>query len=218
VNRHDGGATLLKYPDRIQSIVAAVRAAVPAHIPVSAKLRLGWENRDDIDRNAEAAAAGGASWLTIHGRTRMDGYKPPAYWEPIGRVRRALSIPVVANGDLWNLDAVKACRDVTGCDHFMLGRSALADPTLPARARAWLYGEQAAPTPDVTDPLRWSVYFAGLHAASPLAERDEGRAMVRRSKQWLQMARLHTPIPWFEEVKRAERWVDFTDALARVAH
>lgn len=217
VNRHDGGATLLKYPDRLRAIVRAVREAVPRQIPVSAKLRLGWENRDDVDRNALAAAEGGASWITIHGRTRMDGYKPPAHWEPIGRVRRALSIPVVANGDLWSLDALKTCRDVTGCDHFMLGRSALADPTLPARARAWLLGETSGTEPDWADPMRWSRYFSGLREASPLAEKDDGRALVRRSKQWLQMARMHRPIPWFEDVKRAERWEDFSRALESVS-
>ena len=108
VNRHDGGATLLKYPKRLREIVAAIRDAVPAEIPVSAKLRLGWDSIDAIDENAEMAAEGGANWITIHGRTRVAGYAPPAYWEPIGRVRKRLNIPVVANGDIWTIEVVSA--------------------------------------------------------------------------------------------------------------
>src|SRR5262245_13312329 len=74
VNRHDGGAALLKHPKRIRDIVAAVRAALPARVPVSAKLRLGWDRLDPIFENAQMAAVGGAAWLTIHGRTRAAGY------------------------------------------------------------------------------------------------------------------------------------------------
>jgi tRNA-dihydrouridine synthase C len=132
VNRHDGGASLLKYPDRIQAIVRGVRSAVPAEFPVSAKLRLGWESMDDILVNAEAAARGGASWITIHARTRMQGYTPPAHWKYIGQVNRELQlgIPIVANGEIWTLKDFLQCQDETGSEHFMLGRGALADPAL----------------------------------------------------------------------------------------
>ena len=131
VNRHDGGATLLKFPCRIRDIVEAVRRAVPPELAVSAKFRLGWDTVDPIHENAERAAEGGASWLTIHGRTRAQGYAPPAYWEPIGEVKRRMAIPVVANGDIWSREDFLRCRDITGAEHFMIGRGALADPTLP---------------------------------------------------------------------------------------
>src|SRR6185436_17754692 len=130
VNRHDGGATLLKHPHRIREIVRAVREALPAHVPVSAKMRLGWDSIEPIRENAAMAAEGGASWITIHGRTRVAGYAPPIFWEPIGRIRESLGIPVVANGDTWTLDDFRRCRDATGCIHFMLGRGALANPDL----------------------------------------------------------------------------------------
>jgi tRNA-dihydrouridine synthase C len=130
VNSHDGGATLLKYPPRVREIVAAVRAAVPREVPVSAKMRLGWDTIDAIDENAQMAAEGGASWLTIHGRTRFAGYAPPIHWGPIGRIRERLGIPVVANGDIWTLEDFRRCRAATGCRHFMLGRGALANPLL----------------------------------------------------------------------------------------
>ena len=70
VNQHDGGAMLLQHPERLQNIVATVRAAVPAHIPVSAKLRLGWDDMRAMHVNAERAAAGGARCITIHARTK----------------------------------------------------------------------------------------------------------------------------------------------------
>ena len=76
------------------------------------------------------AAEGGADWLTIHARTRTQGYKPPVYWKPIGIVRERLGLPVVANGDIWTLADFRQCREETGCRHFMLGRSALANPLL----------------------------------------------------------------------------------------
>src|SRR4051794_29311651 len=138
VNRHDGGATLLKHPARLRDIVAQVRAAVPRHLPVSAKLRLGWDCITSIDQNSQMAAEGGAAWITIHGRTRVAGYAPPVFWAPIGRVRERLGIPVVANGDIWTIADFRRCREESGCRHFMLGRGALADPLLPARVAAEL--------------------------------------------------------------------------------
>src|SRR5579884_1862682 len=83
VNRHDGGASLLRDPCRLRAVVRAVRDAVPAWVPVSAKLRLGWDDPEDVHANAERAVEGGASWLTIHGRTKAQGYRPPASWGPI---------------------------------------------------------------------------------------------------------------------------------------
>src|SRR5205085_9731020 len=104
--------------------------AVPADLPVSAKLRLGWDNIHAIHVNAERAAEGGADWITIHARTKSQGYRPPAYWKPLGEVRARLRIPVVANGEIWTIDDLRRCRDETGCQHFMLGRGALVDPNL----------------------------------------------------------------------------------------
>ena len=103
VNRHDGGATLLKTPERVRAVVRAVREAIPAHLPVSAKLRLGWDSAEPLARNAAMAAEGGASWITVHARTRVAGYAPPVDWAALGRVRRQLDIPLVANGDIWTL-------------------------------------------------------------------------------------------------------------------
>ena len=130
VNRHDGGATLLKDPPRVRAVVRAVRDAVPTDIPVSAKMRLGWDRTDTIFETSAMAAEGGASWITIHARTRTQGYAPPVNWELIGKVRERLRVPVVANGDMHSLADFRRCREITGCVHFMLGRGAVADPGL----------------------------------------------------------------------------------------
>lgn len=133
VNRHDGGASLLRSPDRIQKIVEAVRKAVPAEIPVTAKIRLGYDNPHACLENSAAAAAGGAQRLTVHCRTKTDFYKPPAYWEWIPKIKEVCSIPIVANGEIWNEEDLLRCQSITGCDEFMIGRGALRDPMIFAR-------------------------------------------------------------------------------------
>lgn len=209
VNRHDGGATLLKHPDRIRAIVAAVRAAVPAELPVSAKVRLGWENINDIHLNADRAAEGGASWITIHARTRMQGYAPPVFWKPIGEVRARLPIPVVANGDIWTLEDFLRCRDMTQCKHFMLGRGALADPALPLAVAAELglslespasfhshgHGQTVAPSPEWVPLFRRFAELCHPFAAYP-------GFTLARLKQWLSLARKSRELPWTDELRR----------------
>jgi tRNA-dihydrouridine synthase C len=210
VNRHDGGATLLKYPERMETIVRTVREALPRAIPVSAKLRLGWDTVEAIHRNADAAALGGADWITIHARTRMQAYQPPVYWKPIGEVRARLGIPVIANGDIWSFEDFQRCREITGSEHFMLGRCALSDPHLPLRVAREL-GIRAPSCPE--RPLgvfEWAPLverFAELsaHFADPRA-RNRNYAL-NRTKQWLKMVWLNrgaAQASWFDEVKKAE--------------
>lgn len=183
VNRNDGGATLLKCPERLEAIVRAVRDAVPAHLPVSAKLRLGWDDEKEIHINAQAAARGGAEWLTIHARTKTQGYRPPAHWSFIGEVRRALDIPVVANGDIWTVDDFKKCREQTECEHFMLGRSALADPHLALR----LGKELGLVSHDVSDVIPWADLIERF-VSHALPYANSPSYALCRIKQWLRMA------------------------------
>lgn len=196
VNRHDGGATLLQYPQRIRTIVHTVRQALPAHIPVSAKMRLGWDNPHAIVANAEMAALGGAAWITIHGRTRAQGYKPPAFWHPIGEIRQQLAIPVVANGDIWTVDDLRRCQDATGCEHFMLGRGAVADPTLPQRAAQALGILPTALLP----PVAWPTL---LQRFVTLATHQSQRAdhLPGRIKQWAKMSHQRFPNTWYDQIK-----------------
>lgn len=212
VNRHDGGATLLKHPARIREIVAAVRAALPRNVPVSAKLRLGWDRTDAIHENAAMSAEGGATWLTVHARTRAQGYAPPVNWGLVGRVRERLGLPVIANGDIWTLADFRRCRDETGCRHFMLGRGALADPALaPAVARELGIGTAGAGSADWRPRLErlvaWTREFPQL--------RPEGA--LHRMKQWLRLAATFGDYRRFELIKRARTIDEFFAVLAESA-
>lgn len=130
VNRSNGGAVLLQYPNTIHDIVRAMRQAVPAEHPVTAKIRLGYEDKSLFMENALAVYEAGATELAIHARSKVDGYKPPAYWEYITEVRERLPIPVIANGEIWNSDDAERCMQVTGCDSIMIGRGAISLPNL----------------------------------------------------------------------------------------
>ncbi len=128
VNRHDGGAAILKSCHRVFDITQAVRNAVPKHIPVTVKIRLGYDNPESCIENSLAIQQAGANRLTVHCRTKTNGYTPPAYWEWIPRIKEQVSIPIVANGEIWNIDDFKKCLKETECEHFMIGRGALANP------------------------------------------------------------------------------------------
>ncbi len=130
VNQHRGGAVLLDEPELVGQIVAAVRRAVPAHIPVSAKMRLGFNDDSRAEDCALAIEAAGASDLVVHARTKAHGYRPPAYWDRIADLRQHVRLPVVANGEIWTLSDALRCRKVTGCERLMLGRGMVADPGL----------------------------------------------------------------------------------------
>jgi tRNA-dihydrouridine synthase C len=203
VNRHDGGATLLRYPHRIRAIVAAVRAALPREVPVSAKLRLGWDSTEAVFENAAAAAEGGAAWVTVHARTRAAGYAPPVFWGHVGRVRERLGVPVVANGDIWSPADFRRCRGETGCRHFMLGRGALADPTLAPQVAAEL---GLRPPPTEPGPVRGRDWLPHLERLAEWARRlghGGDVRVVHRMKQWLQMAARFGAFRGFDAVKRA---------------
>lgn len=202
VNLHDGGAALLRHPDRIRAIVAAVRQAVPPGIPVSAKLRLGWDDATAIHANAERAAEGGAAWITIHGRTKEQGYRPPAYWGPIAAVRARLRIPVVANGEIWTVEDLRRCRAETGCEHFMLGRGALANPAL-ARAAARELGIASAigPEPTLESPADWLPLVRRFVELSTAAGRTRA-GTAARVKQWLGLANHAGKLIWLDAIRR----------------
>ena len=130
VNRHGGGAALLDDPALIHQIVCAVRAAVPRAMPVSAKMRLGFNCASRTLECAQAIESAGADELVVHARTKADAYRPPAYWDRIAEIRAVLKIPVVANGEIWNADDAARCREESGCHALMLGRGMVVDPGL----------------------------------------------------------------------------------------
>jgi len=130
VNNNRGGAVLLKDPDNLYQIVSAVRKAVPKDTIVSAKIRLGYEDKSLAIENAQAVQSAGATELTVHARTKLEGYKPPAHWEWIAKIKQNINIPVIANGDIFTYNDAVKCREVSGCQDIMVGRGALMMPNL----------------------------------------------------------------------------------------
>ena len=187
VNRHGGGAALLKEPETIHAIVAAVRRAVPAHMPVSAKMRLGYLDDSRAVECALAIAGGGADELVVHARTKVQAYRPPAYWERIADIRAAVNIPVVANGEIWTVDDARRCREVSGCDILMIGRGAVVDPGLGLAIKASSNNTGAAA---VTWQQLLPLLLDFWHIVTT---RLDNKAQAGRLKQWLNFLRRRFP-------------------------
>ncbi len=185
VNKRDGGASLLKYPERIYTIVSAVRRAVPDSIPVTAKMRLGYEDQSLTMDNARAIEDGGAKWVTIHARTKTDGYRPPAYWEALAPVNETLNIPVIANGEIWSPEDYHLCRQRSLCDSVMLGRGAMVMPDLALQIKQDIE--------NITEeqrqaPLKWSevvTYLEQLYTLMNANTELKERYIAPRLKLWV---------------------------------
>jgi tRNA-dihydrouridine synthase C len=136
VNRSDGGSIILREPERVHAIVSAVRAALPAAVPLSVKIRLGFDDSQRFPDVVNAVSAAGPSELVIHARTRADGYRPPAYWEQIARARELTTLPLVANGEIWSVQDARRAREESATQDLMLGRGVLCRPDLPRLLRA----------------------------------------------------------------------------------
>jgi len=128
VSKNKAGAALMKEPELAEEIVRAVRAVLPTRILLSVKTRLGWSRPDEILSFAPRLEAAGADFLTIHGRTKTQGYTGKADWAAIGRVKKILKIPVIANGDILTTADSAECLRQSGADGAMLGRGALGNP------------------------------------------------------------------------------------------
>ncbi|MGA8787237.1 MAG: tRNA-dihydrouridine synthase [Polaromonas sp.] len=191
VNRHGGGASLLNEPETIAAIVTAVRRAVPAHMPVSAKMRLGYDDDSRAVECALAIAGGGADELVVHARTKEQAYRPPAYWERIADIRAAVRIPVVANGEIWTLDDARRCREASGCDMLMLGRGVVTDPGLGLAIKASLNGGAVQAVPQ---GIAWSALVPLLAEFWHIVcTRLDARSRAGRLKQWLNFLRRRFP-------------------------
>ncbi len=211
VNRHDGGASLLRDPHRLERAVSAVHQAVDGAVPVTAKIRLGFSDRLKALDCALAAERAGATSLVVHARTRDEGYRPPAHWEWIGRIRHALRIPVIANGDIWTLEDYWKARTLSGCPDVMLGRGALADPYLAPRIRHWQATNERLPVTEWAARAEILCTYAALQR-STLPE----RVVVSLLKQWLNHMRSRDPeaARRFQALRRETRLDPFLAGLA----
>jgi len=206
VNRSYGGARLLDETALVHDIVKATREHVPSTTHVTAKIRLGYEDRSSYLRNAIAIAEAGADELVVHARSKADGYQPPAYWGYIKEIQQQIDIPVIANGEIWTVEDYISCREQSGCESVMLGRGILARPDLALAIKAYIRGEdyQHMGWPKIAKLalklLRLTqVYYPPKH-------------MGNRIKQWLfYLARTYPEAGiLFEQIKRS-RDFDFIE-------
>ncbi|EGT0634357.1 tRNA dihydrouridine(16) synthase DusC [Citrobacter freundii] len=208
VNGSGGGATLLKDPELIYRGAKAMREAVPDHLPVTVKVRLGWDNSDRQFEIADAVQQAGASELAVHGRTKEQGYKAEHInWQAIGEIRQRLTIPVIANGEIWDWQSAQDCMAFSGCDAVMIGRGALNIPNL---SRVVKYNEPRMPWPDVVMLLQ---KYTRLEKQG-----DTGLYHVARIKQWLGYLRKEysEATALFQEIRALNNSPDIARAIQAI--
>lgn len=184
VNKHAGGAVLLQQPQLIEHIVRTLRQRLPAHIRLSAKMRLGYADKTPALVCARAIENGGAEMLTVHARTKVEGYTPPAHWDWVARVREAVSIPVTANGDVFSLADYRAIKETSGCSRIMIGRGAVMVPDLARQIADFEHGRPVA-------PLSWPQLMPWIRLFFDIStEKAAANTYAQaRLKQWLGMMR-----------------------------
>lgn len=195
VNKHKGGAVLLQTPHEIFEIVRAVaQALAPTPARLTAKMRLGYEDKRLVFENLAAIQEAGATELVVHARTKVEGYKPPAHWQWLARIKEKATIPIIANGEIWSPEDYHRCREVSGCEDVMIGRGLLADPFLAQRIKHHILDQ-----PSIADLASVLHYFLNMIRA------DMPEIFVlARGKQWSNMMRKHSEeaCDLFDQVKR----------------
>lgn len=139
------GCALMKDANLAHQIVTEMKAAIT--VPLSVKIRLGWNDPLDCLKFVKVLEEAGADLITIHGRTRAQGYSGVADWEMVGRAKQETSVPVLCNGDIHTADKVKTALDVSGCDGVLIARGALGNPWFFKDAQTLLAGG----TPDAIE-------------------------------------------------------------------
>jgi len=189
------GASLLKNPDKIKEIVSAVVESVP--IPVTVKIRSGWDNKSiNAVEVAKIVEEAGASAITVHGRTRSQGYSGKVDLDIIKKVKESVNIPVIGNGDIVDIESATHMLEYTKCDAIMIGRGALGNPWLIKEIVTYLERGEIIPKPSYEDRINMSLH----HLDYLLEIKDEKVAIleIRSHIAWY----LKT-IPYSTEIKLA---------------
>jgi len=181
VNRSQGGAVLLQEPKRVAHIIATVRHAIGDDAWLSAKMRLGFATKDLALENAQRIQGAGANELTVHARTKVEGYRPPAHWQWIKKIRQVVEIPVIANGEVWTPQDYAACRKASGSEDVMVGRGLVWKPDLALQIRHQRAGQ---PVQEWSWPalVPTVLYFIDLVDAQVAVKFQDARV-----KQWLKL-------------------------------
>ncbi|WP_044841005.1 tRNA-dihydrouridine synthase [Thalassomonas viridans] len=207
VNKSRGGAVLLKTPEQIYQIISTVKQALGEQTQVSAKIRLGFEDTSLFREIVDAVTGANADLLTVHARTKLQGYKPPAYWHFIGEASDVHAIDIIANGEIWSLPDAVECMRQAKTNKLMLGRGLLARPNL---ANVIKFGEQ---------PMTWPQLCDLLHRYSDLELQGEKSFYYSsRLKQWLRYLKLNYPQAnaFFEQIKTMKCKTEITRILQQI--
>ncbi|WP_448564474.1 tRNA-dihydrouridine synthase [Thalassotalea ganghwensis] len=209
VNKSKGGAVLLKSPDEIFNIVSEVRNALPADVIVSAKIRLGFEDSSQLDEIVSAITSANATQLTIHARTKTDGYRPPAYWHLIGQITQKYAIETFANGEIWTSTHAKQCMQEANTHNLMLGRGALAMPNL---ANVIKKDHPPMTWPELSKLIK---RFAELELQG-----DKSFYFSSRVKQWLRYLKLmfNEADVLFNDIKTKKNKDEIISAIEQLKH
>jgi len=202
------GAGMLREPDRLVELTAAIVRATP--LPVTVKTRLGWDHESiEICELAQRLEDVGIRALTLHARTRQQGFKGEADWEWIGRVKRAVTIPVIGNGDVRTPQDVARMFDATGCDAVMIGRAAMGNPWIFSRTKAY-FATGIDPGPP---PLEAQIeeYFRIL--AEGIEEKGERRGVLEQRRL---LAGILRGFPHIAEVRAAAMREPTAEGLRRL--
>ena len=180
IAKKGGGSGLIRDPDLAARIVEAVSEAVT--VPVTVKTRLGWCGSDaDPVSWCQQLEGAGAQLLTLHGRTREQGFKGQADWDAIAAVKRALNIPVIANGDVNSAADALRCLEHTGADGVMVGRGTMGAPWLVGQIDAALSGRPIPPSPGARERIALA---AEQLQALVAARGDHGLLIARKHMSW----------------------------------
>ena len=180
IARKGGGSALLKEPNVAQEIVKKVSKAIS--IPLTVKIRLGWcETTSDPISFALGLQEAGAQLITVHGRTRRQGFSGRADWEAIARIKKSLDIPVIANGDIKNSkDAIK-CFNITKADGVMIGRASMGSPWLVGQIHEEINNQKTFRTPDAKMKVGLSLEHLKLLVSR---KGNHGLLIARKHMNW----------------------------------
>ena len=179
IAKKGGGSGLIRDPELAARLVESVAAAVA--LPVTVKTRLGWCDGSDAVSWCQRLENAGAQLLTLHGRSREQGFKGQADWAAIAAVKAALAIPVIANGDITSPEDAVRCLEQTGADGVMVGRGTMGAPWLVGQLDAALSGRPVPPTPGPAEKLALA---AEQLRALVAAKGDHGLLISRKHMGW----------------------------------
>jgi len=180
IARKGGGSALLKEPELAQLIVKEVSKAIS--IPLTVKIRLGWdETTSDPVSFALGLQDAGAQLITVHGRTRKQGFSGNANWEAISKIKKSLDIPVIANGDIRNSRDAIECLKITNADGVMIGRASMGAPWLVGQIDAEIKNQKTFREPDAKIKVSLSLEHLKLLVSK---KGNHGLLIARKHMNW----------------------------------